>query len=83
MLCMYTFCEFIVVYIRNRDNNTLKINKNIALNKDDDIRGSQIPVMWQSSSITIPLAKQAHHLCKIVCMPSSFVHLLELLMYAF
>ena len=29
---------------------------NKLLNKDDDLGGSQIPVMWQCISITIPLA---------------------------
>ena len=28
----------------NKNNNTLKNHKNIALNKDDDIGESQIPV---------------------------------------
>ena len=43
---MYMFWEFIV-YKEEGRNNTLKIHKNIALNKDADIGGSQIPVMWQ------------------------------------
>ena len=36
--------------------------KKITLNKDD-IGGSQISVMWQCISITIPLARQVY-LCK-------------------
>ena len=31
--------------LRNGDDNTF-VKKQIALNKDDDIGGSQIPVMW-------------------------------------
>ena len=69
--------------VTNRNNNdTLEIMKTYTLNKDDDIRGSQIPVMWQCISITIPLAKQVH-LCENVCMPSSFVNFTELLIHAF
>ena len=69
----------------NKNNNTLESHEKIALNKDDDMGGSQIPVMWQRISITIRLAKQVHLCIKIknVCMPSSFVHFLELLMHAF
>ena len=51
--------------VTNRNNNTLENHEKITLNKDDDIEGSQIPVMWQCISITIPLAKQVH-LCKII-----------------
>ena len=43
---------------------TLKNHLQITLNKDDDIAASQIPVMWQFISLTIPFAKQVH-LCKI------------------
>ena len=64
--------------VKDRNNNTLENHEKNTLNKDDDIGGSQIPVMWQCISITIPLAKQVH-LCKKLCMPSSFVHFLELL----
>ena len=40
-----------------------------------DIEGSQIPVMWQCISITIPLAKQVH-LCKMyACLPLLFTSL--------
>ena len=63
--------------VRNRGNNTLKIHKNIALNKVNDIHvgGSQIPVMWQCISMTIPLAKQVH-LCKFyACLPLVFTSL--------
>ena len=65
--------------VTNRNNNTLETHEQITLNKDDDIHvgGSQISVMWQCISITIPLAKQIY-----ACMPSSFVHFLELLMHA-
>ena len=62
--------------VTNRNNNTLenhekKITPN-KINKDDDIGGSQIPVIWQCISITIPLAKQVH-LCKIhACLPLLF-----------
>ena len=76
----YKFSEFVVV--TNRNNNTLENHENITLNKDDDLGGSQIPVMWQCISITIPLVKLVH-LCKNLCMPSSFVHFLELLIHAF
>ena len=54
--------------------------KKITLNKDDDIGGSQIPVMWQCISFTIPLAKQVH-LCKIyACLPLLFMHFNEKLL---
>ena len=44
--------------VTNRNNNSLRsLGK---MNKDDDIGGSQIPVMWQCISITIPLAKQVN-----------------------
>ena len=46
----YKFDEFIVVMNRN------KITQKITLNKDDDVGGSQIQVMWQCISIIIPLA---------------------------
>ena len=39
----YKFGEFIVV--TNRNNNTLENHDKITLNKDDDIGGSQIPVI--------------------------------------
>ena len=63
--------------VTNRNNNTLENHEQITLNKDDDIQvgGSQIPVMWQCISITIPLAKQVH-LCKIyACLPVLFTSL--------
>ena len=44
----------------NLNNNTLKTHEKITLNKDDAIGESQISVMWQCISITIPLAKQVH-----------------------
>ena len=59
--------------------NTSKNHQNIALNKDDDIGDSQIPFMSKCISITIPLAKQVQN----VCMSSSFIHFLELLMLEF
>ena len=68
--------------VMKRNNNTLETHEKIKLNKDDDIEGSLISIMWQCISITIPLAKQVH-LCKNLCMPSSFVPFLELLMHAF
>ena len=37
--------------VRNRNNNTLKNHKNVALNKDDEVCGILFP-------FTIPLAKQ-------------------------
>ena len=40
---MYRFVEFIVVL--EKKTNTLKNPKRNTLNKDDDIGGSQIPVM--------------------------------------
>ena len=47
--------------VTNKNNNTyLETQEKITLNKDDDIGGSQISVMWQCISITIPLAKQVH-----------------------
>ena len=58
--------------VTNRNNNSLENNEKITLNKDDDIGGSQIPVMWRCISITISLAKHVH-LCKIyVCIPLLF-----------
>ena len=66
----YKFEEFFVV--TNRNNNTLETHEKITLNKDDDIGGSQISVMWQCIYITIPLAKQVH-LCKMyACLPLLF-----------
>ena len=50
--------------VMKRNNNILDIHEQITLNKDDDIGGSQISVMWQCISSTIPLAKQVH-LCKM------------------
>ena len=44
--------------VTNRNNGTLENHEQITLNKDDDIGGSQIPVMWQM------YFKQVH-LCKI------------------
>ena len=69
----YKFGEFIVV--TNSNNNTLNNHEKITLNKDDDIGGSQIPVMWQCISITIPLAKRVHRVkfmhaflfCSLLC----------------
>ena len=55
----------------------METHEKITLNKADDIHvgGSQIPVMWQCISITIPLAKQVH-LCKIyACLPLLFTSL--------
>ena len=66
----------------SRKLNTLTIPKNNTLNKDDDIGGSQIPVMWQCNSITIPLAKQVHLFRIYACLPLLFCFL-ELLMHAF
>ena len=61
--------------VANRNNNTLENHEQITLNKDDDIGESQIPVMWQSISIKIPLAIQVH-LCKIyACLPLLFTSL--------
>ena len=37
----------------NKNNN----HEQITLNKDGDIGGSQIPVMWQCISHTTPLGK--------------------------
>ena len=48
----------------NMNNNTLENHEQITLNTDDDI-GSQIPVIWQCLSITIPLAIIQVHLCKM------------------
>ena len=68
--------------VMRRNNNTLENHEQIILNKDDDIGGSQISVMWQCISITI-----YHLLNKFICVKcmhaSSFVHFLELLMHAF
>ena len=50
--------------VTKRNNITFENHDKITLNNDDDIGGSQIPVMWQCISITIPLAKQVH-LCNI------------------
>ena len=50
--------------VMKRNNNTMGNHEQIILNKDDDIRGSQISVMWHCISITIPLAKKVH-LCKM------------------
>ena len=44
--------------------NTFENHEKITLNKGNDIRGSQIPVLWQCISMTIPLAKQVH-LCRM------------------
>ena len=55
-------------------------NLNIALNKDDDIEDSQIPVMWQCISIMIPLSSSLYN---SLWMPCSFARVLELSMYAF
>ena len=61
--------------VKDRNNKTLENHEKLTLNKDDDIGGSQIPVMWQCISITIPLAKQVH-LCKIyACLPLLFTSL--------
>ena len=70
--------------VMNMNNNTLETHEKITLNKDNDIHvgESQILVMWQCISITMPLAKQVH-LCKMYACPSSFVPFLELLMHAF
>ena len=58
---MYRFEEVIVVleqknqYCEKKKKKTpYKINN--TLNKDDDIGGSQISVMWQCNFITIPHA---------------------------
>ena len=61
--------------VTNKNNKTLENHEQITLNKDDDIGASQIPVMWQCISITIPLAKQVHP-CKIyACLPLLFTSL--------
>ena len=61
--------------VTNRNNNTFENHDKITLNKDDDIGGSQIPVMWQCISIIIPLAKQVQ-LCEIyACLPLLFTSL--------
>ena len=61
--------------VKDRNNNTLENHEKITLNKDDDIGGSQIPVMWQCIAITVPHAKQVH-LCKIyACLPLLFTSL--------
>ena len=58
--------------VMNMNNNTMETHEKITVNKDDDIGASQISVMWQCISITIPLAKQVH-LCKIyACLPLLF-----------
>ena len=75
-----------VIVVRNTDNNTLEIHlKNIALNKDYDIGGSHITVIWQCISITIPLAiKNKFNLCKDYMHAFLFcISFPELLMYAF
>jgi len=51
-------CKFEdLIVVRNRNKNTLKSQWNIALNKNDDIGGSQVPVKCLCISITMPLAK--------------------------
>ena len=62
--------------VRNRNNNTFENHDKITLNKDDDIGGSQIPVMWQCISITIPLAKQVQLGEIYACLPLCF-HLIS------
>ena len=49
--------------------------KKITLNKNDDIGGSQISVMWQCVFITIPLAKQVHLYKIYACLPLVFTSL--------
>ena len=61
--------------VKDRNNNTLENREEITLNKDDDMGGSQIPVMWQCISSTIPLDKQVH-LCKMyACLSLLFTSL--------
>ena len=66
--------------VTNRNNNTLETHEKLTLNKDNDIGGSQISVMWECISITIiPLAKQVH-LCKLyACLPLLFPSLSSVL----
>ena len=65
------FGEFVVVMNMISNTSTLETHEKITLNKDDGIGESQISVIWQCISITIPLAKV--HLCKIyACLPLLF-----------
>ena len=67
-LCMIFIISSRVVHKLIMYSDTLKKKnyKRIPRKRDDDIRASHIPVMWQCTciSIAIPLAKQVH-LCKI------------------
>ena len=80
-IALHTNLEKFILAV-NINCGNLKYHEEITLNKDDDIAGTQIPLMWQLISITIPPAKPSSSAVN-VCMPSSFVHFLELLEHEF
>ena len=59
--------EFILV--TNTNNNTLENHEQITLNNKMAASASQIPVLWQCISITIPLGKQVHPCTLYACLP--------------
>ena len=75
-LFAHKFGRFILATYIRCDN--FKNHEGITLNNDEDIAGTQIPLMWQLICIAIPPAKSSSSAVN-VCMPSSFAHCLELL----